>query len=295
MDIGALNELFAIPGHLHFETGEGGLTKAVVANSFATAEVYFQGAHVTSYRPAGQGELLWMSKTAQFGDNKAIRGGVPLCWPWFGKQEGHAQHGFARKSLFTLFGTSVNAQGETVLQFGLQDSEATRAVWPHAFMLEYRVSVGRTLGMELKTTNAGDVTFELSQALHTYFAVDAIENVRIEGFEGNTYIDTLRDDAACIQKGPVVIGEEVDRIYEDDGQSVTLSDGTHRVAIAGSGSRSSVVWNPWIAKAASMADFDDEGYKTMVCIETANARKDARILQPGESHTLVQQLIPAAP
>jgi len=291
-----LNSLFAIPGHLAFEAGKGGLTRAVVDNPYARCELYLLGAHVTSFAPRGEGERLWLSETAQFAPGRAIRGGVPLCWPWFGPDPegaGRAQHGFARTSEWTLFGTSVNGAGETVLRLGLQESDATLKLWPHAFMLEYRVSVGRELTLELITENRSEHPMKLSAALHTYFAVDAIDSVRVEGLEGCAYADKLENGARRVQEGVLRIGSECDRIYDDAAASLILTDGTRRVRIAKTGSRSTVVWNPWRERAAAMGDFDDEGYTRMLCIETANAQDDTRTLATGERHVLTQRIGPA--
>ena len=293
MDINVLNELFAIPGHLHFEAREGGLTRAVVDNAYATCELYLHGAHVTSFIPKTGSELLWLSESARFEQSRAIRGGVPICWPWFGpdpEAKGRPQHGFVRDREWTLFGTSVNAAGETVVRLGLQDSKATMALWPHPFLLEYAVTVGESLTLELTTRNEGGTPMHLSQALHTYLRVDAIEKVLIDGLEGRTYIDKVRDEARGVQEGPLAITAETDRIYEEDAPSCLLHDGSREIVVSKSGSASSVVWNPWAEKAKAMADFDDEGYRRMVCIETANAASDARTLLPGQSHTLRQNI-----
>ena len=291
MDVGALNALFAIPGHLFFETGEGGLTRAVVDNPFARCEIFLQGAHVTSFHPHDADELLWMSRSARFEPGRAIRGGVPLCWPWFGPHPDDAalpQHGFARTAAWTLFGTTINGRGETVLRFGLQDGDASRKLFPHAFTLEYAVTVGRALNMELTTRNDGETPLVLTQALHTYLRVGDIGAAGIEGLEGKRYADKVEEGATKLQEGRVRITSEVDRVYEDADPSCRLADGERTVELSKSGSGSTVVWNPWRDKAAAMADFDDEGYRRMVCIETANAGSDRRVLEPGESHTIAQ-------
>lgn len=290
MDIGALNALFAIPGHLHFEAGRGGLLKAVVDNPYSRCEIYLQGTHITSFKPHTSNELLWLSDRAVFKAGHAIRGGIPLCWPWFGPQEGKSQHGFARNSAFTLFGTTVNAQGETVLRLGLQDSEATQEHFPYAFTLEYTITVGKRLTLELKTTNNDVQPFELSQALHSYFRVNGIENARIEGLEGTSYFDKL-EGTRHVQEGAVVITDAVDRVYDADG-ACRLHMEMQNIEIQKSGSRSTVVWNPWQEKAAMMDDFDDDGYRYMVCIETVNAGDDTRTLNSGEHHLLIQNIIP---
>ena len=293
MDVNALNTLFAIPGHLHFEAGKGGLAKAVVDNVYATCELYLHGAHVTSFIPKAGSELLWLSRSARFEKGKAIRGGVPICWPWFGpdpEEKGRTQHGLVRDREWTLFGTSVNGRGETVMRLGLQDSDATAALWPHAFLLEYAVTVGEGLTLELTTRNEGETPMRISQALHTYLRVDDIEKVLIEGLEGCTYIDKVRLEARDVQDGPLSITAETDRIYEDVSPSCLLRDGGRSVTVSKSGSGSSVLWNPWAEKAGAMADFDDDGYRKMVCIETANAASDARTIAPGQSHTLRQTI-----
>ncbi|WP_295420752.1 D-hexose-6-phosphate mutarotase [Sulfurovum sp.] len=294
LNIGTLNGLFAIPGHLHFEAGEGGLAKVAVNNAYAHCEIYLHGAHITSFGPHDEDEVLWLSKSAQYSDAKAIRGGIPICWPWFGpdpENKGRAQHGFARNSLWTVFGTSVNAKGETLLRLGLQDSEASRKLWPYVFMTEYHITVGKTLHLELKTINEDEKPFALSSALHTYFAVDHTDNVRVEGLEGKNYIDQLRSNVQCMQEGDVIFTGEVDRIYEDDTPCCIVHDGARSIQVAKKGSKSTVIWNPWAEKAAMMGDFDDEGYQHMVCIETANAGFDMRTLKPGESHVLTQSIV----
>lgn len=291
MDKTALNTYFAIDGHLYFEEGEGGLTKAVVHNAYAHCELYLQGAHIVSFKPHHEDERLWLSSTAQYKTGKAIRGGIPVCWPWFGpdpENRGRSQHGFARNTLWTLFGTSINEKGETVLKLGLQESKETLKTWSYAFKLEYIVTVGERLSLELITTNEDTKAFPLSSALHTYFAVDRIENVRIEGFDGKNYIDKLSSNERCKQEGDLRLNSEIDRIYEDGDAFCTLYDGRCTVRISKEGSKSTVIWNPWKEKAASMGDFEDEGYLHMVCIEAANTELEALTLKPGERYTLRQ-------
>ncbi len=295
MDLGALNGLFAIPGHLHFEAGQGGLTKAVVDNPLATCELYFHGAHVTAYHPKGFEETLWLSDAAIFTEDKAIRGGIPLCWPWFGPHPSDAalpQHGFARNSFWTLFGTSVNGRGETVLRLGLQDSDATRSLFSREFMLEYVVTVGSTLTLELTTTNRGSEPFEITEALHSYFRVTSIEETVIEGFADKTYRDKTDGGSQKCQIGAVVVTEETDRVYDDADPSCCLRCADRMIEIAKFGSAHTVVWNPWQEKAAAMGDFDDDGYRHMVCIEAANTGEGGIILNPDASHTLTQRILP---
>lgn len=293
MDTASLNQYFSIEGHLHFETGRGGLTKAVVNNTYALCELYLQGAHIVSFKPHNREELLWVSSTAQYASGKAIRGGVPLCWPWFGpdpENAGRPQHGFARNALWTFVDASVNQRGETVLKLVLHKSSESYKVWPFTFEAEYSIIVGNSLRLELSTKNRDSTPFTLTQALHTYFAVDAIEQSRVENYVGKRYIDKLLENRECVQEGDLRFEDEVDRIYLDEDLYCILSDSRRSVKVSKQNSKSTVIWNPWREKASSMGDFDDEGYRNMVCIETANAAFDARILNPGECHTLVQTI-----
>lgn len=284
-----LNESFESDA-IRFESGEGGLPKAVINNLAGTAEVYLHGGQVASFQPAGAAPVLWMSEEAVFAPPKPIRGGTPVCWPWFGPKEGFPQHGLARNREWSVRGTSTMGDSSTKLVLGLSDDDDTRAVWPHTFDLELWVTVGAQLRMDLRTRNRGETPVEIGGALHTYFTVGAIDQTTIHGLEDCEYLDSLAGRERKRQEGPIRFTGEVDRIYLDRSDHTEIEDPVlqRRIRVGKEGSATTVVWNPWIDKAAAMDDFPNDGYQTMVCIETANAADDVHTLAPGEQHVLTQ-------
>ncbi len=266
-----------------------GFTVIEVENRQATAKLALQGAHLFHYQKQGEQPLLWCSKLRYFRHGKAIRGGMPICWPWFGKHPDDPalpQHGFARTSLFELVAMSEPDEDTTELVLQLKDSPESLALWPYLFRLRLVVVIGRTLSVALITLNQDQQPFTVSSALHTYFTVDHIDNVKVEGLAGATYLDTLTGKTVQ-QVGNIAINAEVDRVYHA-APLINLHDGVRTIQVRPEGSGSTVVWNPWQEKAESMADMDD--YTTMLCIETANAMQDARLVAPGAEHTLRVEL-----
>ncbi|HEC17972.1 MAG TPA: D-hexose-6-phosphate mutarotase [Gammaproteobacteria bacterium] len=293
--LASLNADFGLEGHVHFQAGENGLHMARIDNDLATAEVYLHGGNITAFQPHGSDPLLWLSPLAQFQTDKAIRGGVPVIWPWFGPHsvDSHKpQHGFARTASWQVSHAGALADGSTQLQLDLRDTSATRTLWPHAFALELVFTVGTELRIELTSRNTGDQPFTAGAALHSYFAVGDVEQVVVEGLADCEYIDKLDADRRKRQEGLVRIHAEVDRIYLKTENSCVIHDPlmARQIHIEKGGSRSTVVWNPWADKAEAMADFPDQGFRQMLCIETANAADDVRILAPGDAHTLSQRI-----
>lgn len=278
---------------IQYHDGPGGLPFATIENAQATAEVSLHGGHVTAFQPKSASQpVLWLSGQAVFDPNKAIRGGIPVCWPWFGDHPtdaGLPAHGFARTSPWKVTNESSNADGSTTLALQLSATTPVPDVWPHRATLLLEITVGEALSIRLTTTNTGDAPFPLTQALHTYFTVSDISNVTIAGLEGARYLDKLKGNAAKPQDGVITIDQEVDRVYTETTADCLIHDpGFDRtIRIAKSGSRSTVVWNPWIEKAKRMGDFPDDGYQTMVCVETTNVGEDDTVtVEPGASHTL---------
>ena len=297
-----LNAQFGLQGQLQFLAGENGLPMARIDNGLALAEVYLHGAHITHFQPAGEEPVLWMSSAAQFQAGKAIRGGVPVIWPWFGPHPSDSskpQHGIARTAAWQVVASEALADGRTQLQLALTDTQQTRTLWPHAFELGLTLTVGTTLDIELTARNMGEQPWEAGAALHSYFAIGDVERMHIEGLAGCDYIDKLDNNQRKQQVGDVRINEAVDRIYfhqqqvgdEADNVCMIVDEANARQIVVGSsGSRTTVVWNPWQENAKAMADFPDEGYRNMVCVEAANAAADVRRLAPDESHTLRQHI-----
>ncbi|MBA3686586.1 MAG: D-hexose-6-phosphate mutarotase [Planctomycetes bacterium] len=274
---------------------ERGLACVRIANRHGEALVYLHGAHLASWRPTGQREVLWTSARSAYQSDKPIRGGVPICWPWFGAHPERAElpaHGFARTRAWAFAGGSTRADGATSVAFVLRDDAATRALWPRPLRLRYQVTVGPALELRLQTTSADDRPFSLGGALHTYFAISDVRAIGITGLRGATYIDRMRDSAReTEQHERLTIATETDRIYDSTTACALDDPGWSRtIAIAKTGSRSTVVWNPWIAKAARMADFGDDEWPGMVCIETANAGDASIAVQPYGYHDLVARI-----
>jgi glucose-6-phosphate 1-epimerase len=292
-ELTALNSRFGIAGKLSFEE-VGGLVAARVTNAFAIATIALQGAHVMTWQPTGQAPVIWLSKFAKFAPGKSIRGGMPICWPWFGPHASNAQfsgHGFARTVPWQLLDAKVLPDGRVRLEFELVQSDATRAQWPNECLVRNIVTVGQELEVDLETTNTGNASFQLGQAFHTYFEVGDIRRATVAGLEGCEYVDKVDGGARKRQQGQVAFTQETDRIYLATRGCCGIVDPAldRTILITSTGSRSTVVWNPWIEKADKMGDFGQDGYLNMVCVETANAAEDVITLAAGETHTMAAQ------
>jgi glucose-6-phosphate 1-epimerase len=289
-----LHRRFAVAGQLVFEELPGGFQVARVVTDFGSATIALQGAHVLTYQPKNHAPLIWLSQFAKFLPGKSVRGGVPICWPWFGPHDANAQfpgHGFARTVPWQLVEARALPDGRIRLEFELIQNDATRAQWPHASTVRNIVTVGQELEVELATTNNDVAPFQLSQALHTYFVVGDIRRVNIEGLDGSDFIDKVGGSSRKRQAGAVTFSGETDRIYLDTSGHCLIKDPElgRSILVTSTGSRSTVVWNPWINKADKMGDFGSDGYLGMVCVETANAAEDVIVLKPGETHRMTAQ------
>jgi glucose-6-phosphate 1-epimerase len=300
VDPAALDERFGIPGVVRFERGAGGLARAVAAVRGATAHVYLHGAHVTHYQPPSSPPLLFTSPRSAFGPGRAIRGGVPVIFPWFGPNpdDPHAaEHGFARVLEWEVESVGLEQDG-VAIALSLAPSAATRAAWPHAFLLRYRVTVGpAALEMALSVENRSAALFSFQEALHTYVHVGDAEAARVRGLEGTTYLDKA-DGMTRKRQGqePVRVRGLTDRVYLDTGGSCVIDDPVLRrsVRIDKRGSRTTVLWNPGQEKASTMADLGPEAWRSMLCVETANAADNAVRLAPGERHEMSACLVAAS-
>ncbi len=292
MDINTLNQKFGITGQLEFVQDAGGLVIAHITNKHAQSRIALQGAHVMTFQPAGEQPVLWLSSAAKLVQGKSIRGGVPICWPWFGPHASDSSfpgHGFARTVPWEVVASEALADGSTRIIFELPQSSIPAAQWPHPCRARNTVTVGKQLTIELVTENTGKAAFEIGEALHTYFAIGDVDNMRITGLEGCTYVDKVGIAQSRKQQGAIQINSEVDRIYIDTEADCLIEDQAQkrRIRIAKKGSRSTVVWNPWIEKAAKMGDFgNDTGYRGMVCVESANAVENVVSIAPGAEHSL---------
>ena len=305
-EINGLNELndrFAIPFKLRFKTvGEGlaeGVVVADITNAHATASICLQGGQVLSWQPVSTAEpVVWMSADAKFAPSKPIRGGIPVCWPWFsahGSDPSFPMHGFARTQQWQVKSTRSLDDGSIEINLTMPITTAMQAMWMHQAQLDMLINVGDTLKIALITRNLGDVDFHMTEALHTYFAVSSIAQIEVNGLHGTHFHDKAAGWTEGDQAGAISFGEEVDRVYVNTPERCTIVDrGFKRsIHIAKLGSQSTVVWNPWAARAAQMGDLGvdgqgvkDGGWKRFVCVESANALENFVTVPAGKSHTL---------
>ena len=286
---------YEIEDELEFVEIEHGFTYIEINNARAHATISTYSGQVLSYRPKGQThDLLFVSDKAYYEDGKAIKGGIPVCWPWFGPDpegQGRPAHGFVRNRQWQVSASESLADGSTKVVLGLSDSEETRKLWPHSFRLSIEITVGDSLKVELVTHNRGDKSVTISQALHTYFQVGDIGKVRVLGLEGAEYIDKVDDSACKTQAGPVTVDGEVDRIYTGVTGELVIDDESlgRKIRIISGGCSTAVVWNPWAEIAASMADLDDDDYRKMICVETANAGPETVAIAAGSEYRLAAE------
>jgi glucose-6-phosphate 1-epimerase len=289
--IAALNRHFGVPGIVQIVSGNGGLPKICVTAPSASAEIYLHGAQVTSWQPAGAEEAIFLSAHSHWQDGRAIRGGIPICFPWFRAKADDAQapaHGFVRTREWRLDSVAREADGAVIVTCSTENDESTRRWWPHQFRLVHRVTIGRTLRLELTATNTGAALLSFEEALHTYFRVSEVRNARVRGLDQATFLDNADGNREKIQSGDVVFAGATDNAYLDAHGSVELVDPvTHRTLRTDKeNSATTVVWNPWQQGAASLADLGDDEWRTMACVEACNILGSAVPLAPGEQHTM---------
>lgn len=280
--------MIELPEGVRLRTHSAGLQFIDIEHPAASASLCLQGAQLVSYQAVGKPPLLWVSEAVDFAQGKSIRGGIPVCWPWFGahgKDVTAPAHGFARTEPWHLVAASRDVNG-VVLTLQLLAAPTSR--WPYRARVTLVVSIGQSLDLSLRTDNLGDTELQLTQALHTYFAVGSITQVTIDGLAQSNYCDTLLPVGERIQRqteATLRVVAEIDRIYCSAGP-VVLGDDTQQIRIANSGCNSLVVWNPWIEKSKRLSNFLGDDYLRMMCVETANCGDDTVSIAAGGSHTL---------
>jgi glucose-6-phosphate 1-epimerase len=270
---------------------EGELEYISVENSCSSAKIALQGAHIFDFTLKDRGSVLFLSEAYEFKKGKAIRGGVPICWPWFGANENDStlpNHGFARTSLWEHQSTQRVNDTETKVTLTLRSSPDTLALWPYAFSLTLDIYVGKVLRLELTSQNLDTKPFTFTSALHTYLAIDNIYETQVEGLEEKHYFDKTTN-AFAMQEGHVDFNKEVDRIYQNVTDDVVVKDLKVQHTIQTEGTNTIVVWNPGEVLASSMPDLID--HTQMLCVESVNVLDDSVTLAKGESHTLRQTII----
>jgi glucose-6-phosphate 1-epimerase len=289
--IDALNRRFGISGVAQVVSGNGGLPKILVTTPAASAEIYLHGAQVTAWRPAGAEEVIFVSEKSHWEDGHPIRGGIPICFPWFrAKTDDHKApaHGVVRTREWRLESIAAEENGSVSVACSTESDESTRPWWPHEFHIVHRVAVGKTLGLELTTRNTGATPFRFEEALHTYFRVGLAQHVRVRGLDQVKYLDNTDGNREKVQSGDVILAAPTDNAYLDTHGALELIDPTLKRTIRTEkeNSATTVVWNPWQQGAASISDLGEDEWQRMTCVEASNILGMAVSLTPGQEHTM---------
>ena len=288
--IAGLNRRFGIPGVAEVVAGNGGLPKVTITSAVTVGEIYLHGAHVTSWRPVGAEEVFFVSSHSRWEGGKAIRGGVPVCFPWFGDKADDPKapaHGFVRTKPWQL--DSIVDTGSTVaVTMSTASDDSTKRWWPADFLLTLRACFGSELVLELTVTNTGSSSVRFEEALHSYHNVGDVRTARVSGLDSVHYLDKTDEYREKAQKGDVTITAETDRVYLDTRSKVELLDPVlrRRIEIQKDNSLTTVIWNPWEKKASAMSDLGDVEWTRMLCVETSNVLGYAVEVAPGQQHQM---------
>jgi len=284
---------FEIPERVRFENNRAGLTKLTISNAHADAEIYLYGANLTHFQPRGEDPVIFSGKECEMFPDKTLHAGIPICWPWFGPHPSDStkpQHGFARDRLWKIKETRQLKNGETKVILGLSEDDASLLLFPYAFDLTLTFIVGKSLRIILETLNKSTETFKITQALHSYFYISDINNVRILGVENTAFIDASDNHSKKESEGcPLLIDKVINRVYIPTESQCHIHDSgkERRISIDKEGSNSTTIWNPG---ENNIHDLPGDLYRKFVCIETVNAAKDSITLNAGKSHEIMQEI-----
>ena len=289
-----LERRFGIPGVARICEGNGGLPRIQITGSCAEGEMYLHGAHVTSWKPAGSDEVLFISTKSRWQEGQAIRGGIPICFPWFrGKADDPKApaHGFVRTRSWQLDSIVEDKHGVCV-SMSVESDEQTRRWWAAEFRLVHRVVFGTNLTLELTCTNTGKTDFRFEEALHTYNRVSDVANVKLQGLDAVQFLDNTEANRAKVQHGEVTIASATDNAFIGTQNDVDLIDSQlhRRTRLKKSNSLTTVVWNPWREAAARLADLGDGEWTQFLCVEASNILAASVTLAPGEEHKMTAVL-----
>lgn len=287
--------LTQLAGDAELVPGNGGLPKLRIKSKSATAEIYLHGAQITSWQPAGFGEVLFLSDKSHWQEGKAIRGGIPVCFPWFRAKadDPHApSHGFVRTKEWQVESISTAPDDAVRALFSTVNDDASGKWWPFEFRLEYAITVGKCLKLELTMTNTGSRDLKFEEALHTYFKVGDVQQARVLGLESVAYLDNRDGNCEKHQRGELDLTKQTDNAYRDATGPVEIIDPLlgRRLRTQKTNSNSTIVWNPWSDGAAGMVDFGANEWRTMLCVEGGNILNSAIDLRSGETHTMTVAL-----
>ena len=284
---------FTIEPHLTITQDENGLDYIEIDNDLATAKIALQGGHIISWQPKVQEHpVLWVSSNARYQKGRSIRGGVPICWPWFGAHPTDGTlcpHGFARVIPWQLIMAEPTRHGATRIVLQMTETAEARRQLSYPYLLSMTITVGDTLRIELSTTNKSTHPFLVGEAFHTYFNISDIANITVKGLQDTLFADKVFGYERRLQRGDITFNGEFDRVYLNTTSDSVIEDtGLNRqIRIGTSRSQSTIVWTPWAGKAEQMADMGTKDeWRTTVCVETGNALDNAVVISPNKTHTL---------
>ena len=285
-----LDRRFAIPGVARVREGNGTMPRVQINSSLCEAEMYLHGAQVTSWKPAGSDEVLFLSSKSRWMDGQAIRGGIPICFPWFRAKANDPQapaHGFVRTKTWQLESILKEDDAVVVSMVTVSD-EHTRRWWPGEFRLVHRATFGSQLKLELVCTNTGTTPLRFEEALHTYNRVSDVQHVRLHGLDTVSFLDNTDSNKEKAQRGDVAIASQTDSAYLNTRNTVELSDPNmrRRIRLAKANSLTTVVWNPWREKASELQDLADSEWTRFMCVEASNILDAAVHLEPRQEHRM---------
>ena len=285
--IGAIN---VVPG-LHLSVREQALPIIHSRNPEGESQILLQGAQLLEWTPRGHAPVVWLSPNARLIPGKSPRGGVPICWPWFGPHDTRADypaHGVVRAGSWELVKATCLENEDHELRSRWIPDSTQRDYWPFGTSLEVHFTLGDACEIELITRNDSTMSLTLSEALHTYLGVGDVREITIRGLEDCDYIDKVDDGRRKHQSGPVTISGETDRIYLSTQAACIIEDPILKriIRIEKRGSQSTIVWNPGEEKAKRLGDLGETDFLRMVCVESGNAVENRITLKPGEEHRL---------
>ncbi len=292
MTLQLLNQKFSINKHLELVEGVAGFQFINIQTALCDAKISLHGGQVLSFKPRHVSEdLLFVSDNAYYQTGKAIKGGCPICWPGFAQHPSYSQlpfHGFVRDQIWQLDSTALNEKGEIEIILSITDSDSTRSIWPYSFKLQQKIILGEQLLIELLSENTGKQSFDITQAIHTYFNIGDIQAISVKGLDKQRYLDKVENFSECTQQGDINFKNEVDRIYLDVSNHIIIDDPVYnrQINISNTNSHTTVVWNPWQKISQDSADLTNDAYQHFVCVETANAANEIVVIEPGESRCL---------
>lgn len=293
MNIESLNKKFSIGSGLNFKQLDSGIIVIEIDTPVATATISLVDGQVLTWQPKSQSEpVLWLSKRAQYISGKAIRGGVPICWPWFGAHPTDSKlpgHGYARITLWNVTMAELLADGRVRVCLFMGENKLSKAHWSHKVDLSVEIEVGNELLVKLMSINQSSQEVKLTEGLHTYFHVGDVTTVRVHGLDGVEYVDLTRNNERNFQKGPISFDAELGRIFLNTHANCVIEDPIlkRRITIQKQGSLNTAVWNPWASTAATMVDLGEDGWRNMLCVEGANTFENGITIPSGDMHTHV--------